>query len=140
MPSMSGVELCSMLHERHPELLSIVLTGLGAVDTAIAAMRAGAYDFITKPVSTDALEVAIQRALEHLSVRQQVKRLRAAANRDEPIPGIIGASSALRETTEMIRLSPTATPRCSSRARAPARRTVARALHEAVATAREPFV
>ncbi|MBA3453017.1 MAG: sigma-54-dependent Fis family transcriptional regulator, partial [Deltaproteobacteria bacterium] len=103
MPGMNGVELCAQLHERHPDLLPIVLTGLGALDTAVAAIRAGAYDFITKPVKIDALEVAVRRALEHLSVRNEVKRLRAAVDRELPIATIAGTSSALRATTELIR-------------------------------------
>ena len=103
MPGMSGVDLCALLHERHPDLLPIVLTGMGALDTAVAAIRAGAYDFITKPVKIDALEVAVRRALDHLSVRNEVKRLRAAVDRELPIPSLAGTSSALRQTTELIR-------------------------------------
>ena len=66
MAGMSGIELCQELRQRHPDLLPIVLTGPGGLDTAIAAIRAGAYDFITKPVKVDALAIAVGRAIEHL--------------------------------------------------------------------------
>jgi two-component system response regulator HydG len=103
MTGMSGIELCQQLRERFPDLLPIVLTGQGGLDTAIAAIRAGAYDFITKPVKIDALAIAVGRALEHLTLQREVKRLRTAANADAPIDGIAGSSPAIRETIEMIR-------------------------------------
>ena len=79
MAGLTGIELCTELRERHPDLLPIVLTGQGGLDTAIAAIRAGAYDFITKPVKVDALAIAVARAIEHLALRREVKRLRSAA-------------------------------------------------------------
>src|SRR5690242_360684 len=103
MAGISGIELCTELRQRHPDLLPIVLTGQGGLDTAIAAIRAGAYDFITKPVKVDALAIAVGRAIEHLSLKREVKRLRSAADRDVPIDGIAGNSPAIRETIEMIR-------------------------------------
>jgi DNA-binding NtrC family response regulator len=102
MTGMSGIELCQELRQRYPDLLPLVLTGQGGLDTAIAAIRAGAYDFITKPVKVDALAIAVGRALEHLSLRREVKRLREAS-REMPIDGIAGSSPAIRETIEMIR-------------------------------------
>ena len=83
MPGMSGIELCQELRERHPDLLPIVITGAGGLDTAIAAIRAGAYDFITKPVKVDALAIAVGRAIEHLALQRELKRLRSAADRDD---------------------------------------------------------
>jgi two-component system response regulator AtoC len=82
MPGMSGLDLCATLRERHPDLLPIVVTGQSDLETAIVAIRAGAYDFITKPVKIDAVEIAVSRALEHLALKREVKRLRAAVDRD----------------------------------------------------------
>ena len=79
MPGMTGIELCRELQLRHPDVLVIVLTGVAEIQHAIEAMRAGAYDFMTKPVRADLLEIAIKRACEHLAVRRQVKRLRLGA-------------------------------------------------------------
>ena len=70
MPGMSGIELCAALRERHPDLLPIVITGDGDLETASAATRAGAHDFITKPVMIDAVEIAIARALQHLTLER----------------------------------------------------------------------
>jgi len=103
MPGMSGIELCGTLRERHPDLLPIVITGQSDFETAISAIRAGAYDFITKPVKIDAVEVAVLRALEYLAVKREVKRLRAAGNHERTIDGIGGDSPAIRAMVELIR-------------------------------------
>src|SRR4029078_434201 len=87
MAGMSGIDLCQELRQRYPDLLPLVLTGQGGLDTAIAAIRAGAYDFITKPVKVDALAIAVGRALEHLSLKREVKRLRAGADGNHQLDG-----------------------------------------------------
>jgi len=99
---MSGIDLCAILRERHPELLSMVVTGHHDFDTAIAAIRAGAYDFISKPVKLEAVEIAVSRAVEYLALKREVKRLRAVG-RDRTIDGVSGESPAIREMFEMIR-------------------------------------
>lgn len=70
MPEMSGIELCTKLRETYPDLLTIVVTGQGGLEAAIGAIRAGAYDFITKPVKVDALTIAVSRAIDHLALRR----------------------------------------------------------------------
>ena len=81
MPGSSGIELCRELRERHPEVLPLVITGQSRLVMAKAAIRAGAYDFITKPVTIDALEVAVSRAIAHLGIRREIVRLRALYRR-----------------------------------------------------------
>jgi two-component system, NtrC family, response regulator AtoC len=71
MPGMSGVDLCHELRTRHPDLLAIVLTGVADRRSALGALRAGAYDVLTKPARTDALELVIKRALDHREVRRR---------------------------------------------------------------------
>ena len=56
----------------------IVITAFGSLDTAVAAIRAGAYDFITKPFEIDVLAIALERAVQHRELREEVKRLRRA--------------------------------------------------------------
>ena len=141
MSGMSGIELCVELRQRYPDLLPLVLTGQGGLDTAIAAIRAGAYDFITKPVKVDALAIAVQRAVEHLSLQREVKRLRRDAHKDLPIDGIAGGSPAIRETIEMIRrvADSDATVLVTGES-GTGKELVARALHRLSPRATEPFV
>jgi two-component system response regulator HydG len=105
MPGMLGTELCVTLRERHPDLLPIIVTGRSDPETAIAAIRAGAFDFITKPLEAHAVKIAVSRALEHLALKREVRRLRAEVQRDETdetIDGIAGESPAIRKMVEMI--------------------------------------
>jgi DNA-binding NtrC family response regulator len=101
MPGMSGMELCERVARDYPETHTIVITGESRLDIAIASIRAGAYDFITKPVKLDVLAVAISRALDNASLKQELKALRAARN-SAPRHGIAGNSPAIRETVDMI--------------------------------------
>jgi DNA-binding NtrC family response regulator len=102
MPGMSGIGLCATLRERYPDLLPIIITGQHDLETAIAAIRAGAFDFILKPLKIEAVEVAVVRALEYLALKREVKRLRAEVHHDETIDGITGTSPATRKMVEMI--------------------------------------
>jgi len=103
MRGMSGIELCERIAANRPDLPVIVITAFGSLDTAIAAIRAGAYDFITKPFELEALILALERALTHSRLRAEVKRLREqlsdAGNRYEDL---VGASPAMRRVHEMI--------------------------------------
>ena len=141
MPGMSGIDLCQELRERHPELLSIVLTGHGGLDTAIAAIRAGAYDYISKPVKIDALVLAIRRAIDHLSLKREVTRLRSAADQDAPIDGIAGTSPAIRETMALVRrvADSDATVLITGES-GTGKELVARALHDLSPRRDQPFV
>ncbi len=103
MPGMSGIELCEQLYRRYPDIAPIVLTGYGRLDTAIAAMRAGAWDFLTKPATGDVLEVTIDRALEHFALQREVKRLSHQRSSDQPIEDMLGESTVMLELRRMIR-------------------------------------
>jgi len=103
MPGMSGIELCEQLYRRFPDIAPIVLTGYGRLDTAIAAMRAGAWDFLTKPATGDVLEVTIDRALQHFALQREVKRLSNQRSSDEPIEDLLGESSVMLDLRRMIR-------------------------------------
>jgi DNA-binding NtrC family response regulator len=76
MPGASGLDLVQKIHEAWPEMAVIVMTGQGSVADAVEAIRAGASDYIQKPVRTDALLLTIERALEHRALRAEVRSLR----------------------------------------------------------------
>jgi two-component system response regulator HydG len=102
MTEMDGLDVCRRIAEIHPHLPVIVVTGLGSLDAAIAAMRAGAYDFITKPIDPKLLAISLVRALEHKRVHAELKRLREAIHTEPTPQGIIGSSRAMRRVHDVI--------------------------------------
>ena len=75
MRGMNGLELCERIVTNRPDVPVVVITAFGSFETAVAAIRAGAYDFTTKPVKFDALALALERAVQHRTLRAEVKRL-----------------------------------------------------------------
>jgi len=142
MPQMTGIELCTQLSERYPDVAPIVLTGYGRLDVAISAIRAGAYDFINKPVKAEALEVAVKRALEYFALAREVRRLADAHASDEPIEGLVGESSTMRELAALVRrVAMTDATVLIAGESGTGKEAVARALHSLSPTRKEhPFV
>src|SRR6186713_1352556 len=68
----SGIELCHQMSDRWPDMPVVVITAFGSMETAILAMRAGAYDFITKPFDIEALALSLQRAFQHHQLKGEV--------------------------------------------------------------------
>jgi two-component system response regulator HydG len=102
MTEMGGLDVCQRIAGVQPNLPVIVVTGLGSLDSAIAAMRAGAYDFITKPIDAKLLAISVSRALERKRMHAEVKRLREEIERG-PVPdGIIGSSRAMKRVHDVI--------------------------------------
>jgi len=98
----TGIDLCTSIAARHRDLPTIVLTAFGNYETAVAAIRAGAYDFISKPVQLDVLGIAIERAAQHRTLHQEVKRLRSAQSDRAANSDFIGASPALEKVRDLI--------------------------------------
>lgn len=76
MPNMDGLSLLDALKRRAYEGLVIVMTAFASIETAVKAMKAGAYDYLTKPLNYDAVEVVLKRAMHHLSLLNEVHTLR----------------------------------------------------------------
>jgi two-component system response regulator HydG len=96
MRGMNGLELCERVVGTRSDIPVLVITAFGSLDTAIAAMRAGAYDFLTKPVETDVLALALERAIQHRRLREEVKRLREVVDEAGRFGELLGASPAMR--------------------------------------------
>ena len=79
MPGMEGIELLARLKAMQPELPVIMLTAFGTIDSAIEAMRLGAFDYLTKPFSRDQLRVSVRKALEVAELRSENRQLRQVA-------------------------------------------------------------
>ena len=102
LPGQDGMDLLKRLIRHDPQLPVIVLTGHGAVPDAVAAMRLGAHDFLTKPASLDVLETSLQRAVEHRDLLLENLRLRNLVGGSEASPEIVGSSRAAEALRRMV--------------------------------------
>jgi DNA-binding NtrC family response regulator len=102
MKGTGGLELCERIVESRGDLPVVVLTAFGSFETAVAAIRAGAYDFISKPVQLDVLSIALRRAAQHRALGEEVKRLRLEVGHASRIEGFIGGSPAMQRVHDLI--------------------------------------
>src|SRR5262245_32200145 len=103
MPGMNGIELLAKLKECQPEVEVLLLTAHGSIDSAIAAMKHGAYDYFTKPFHLPELEVHIQKAFEKVQLfrreRQWVQQLAFESPRYE----LLGSSEAMQQVVQLVK-------------------------------------
>ncbi|HMZ50969.1 MAG TPA: response regulator, partial [Candidatus Sumerlaeota bacterium] len=76
MPKMDGMELLTHVHEEFPDADFVMLTGHGTVETAVDAMKKGAFDYLIKPVNIDELQLLVDRVFDQKSLKQENERLR----------------------------------------------------------------
>lgn len=100
MPGMTGIELLKRIREDYPDVVVILITAFGTVESAVEAVKAGAYDYIVKPVNMDGLRLVIERALQHLQLVEEVRQLRTALNQKYGFENIIGRSKSLLYTLD----------------------------------------
>lgn len=103
MPGMGGQEILRRVSSETPGVPVIVLTGHGTVETAVEAMRIGAYDFLTKPLDLDRLSLLVKRALQNRELVLQHRELVAQVQSDKAFEHIIGKSAAMEHVFEMVR-------------------------------------
>lgn len=96
MPGTGGLELCAQLSQLYPYLPVIVMTAFGSMDTAIAALRSGAYDFLTKPIESDLLVAALERAIQHHHLQVTVRQLSETVDHNRHFGEILGNSPAMQ--------------------------------------------
>ncbi len=101
MPGMTGLELLKAIRAEYPEIIVIMETAFGTVENAVEAMKAGAYDYITKPVNVDELRLIVNRGLEHLGLREEVRVLRSSLDKKYGFENILGQSNKLLYVLDM---------------------------------------
>jgi len=110
LPADSGIDLLRTAREVNPLVDFIVITAYGTVETAVQAMRLGAYDFLTKPLDLDLLEFRIRRVLEKRKLDREVRVLRDRLRERIDIKGLVAESGAMQEVLSMVRrVAPTST-------------------------------
>ena len=141
MPGMDGIALSEHLAQLYPDIPVIMITAFGTLDTAIRAIRAGAYDLITKPFEVDQLEIALSRAVERRALREEVKRLRAEVRDASPLGELLGSSGPMRALFSLVeRVAFSDVSVLIHGETGTGKELVARAIHQRSDRAQKPFV
>jgi len=102
LPGMDGIEALRRIREFQPDVLIIMITAYEDVDTVVAAMKSGAYDYVVKPIHMDGLEVTIRNAIDTIRLRKEVQALQERYIK-EHIPCFIGESNAIQDVMEFVK-------------------------------------
>ena len=141
MRGMSGLEVSQKIAIDRPDIPVIVLTAFGSFETAVGAIRAGAYDFVTKPVEIETLAIAVRRAAEHRTLRGKLQRLEEVVANTRGRGDLIGASPAMQQVYQLIdQVSATDASVLITGESGTGKEVVARAMHERSKRSGGPFV
>jgi DNA-binding NtrC family response regulator len=137
----SGFEVMDHLRRRDPELPAIVVTAQRDVDSAVAAMRAGAYDYLTKPVDRDRLLLSVRRACERRALVARLRRLQNQLSERSVLGSIMGMSPAMQELARQVeRVLESDVAVCLFGESGTGKELVARAIHSGGARRNGPFI
>jgi DNA-binding NtrC family response regulator len=103
LPDADGLTVLKTVKKQYPDVLVVLMTAHSTIDTAVEAIRSGAYHYITKPFDIEELTLLVHNALEGHRLRREVKFLRGAADREYGLDAIVGASPAMREVKALLR-------------------------------------
>ncbi len=141
MRGLDGLALCERIAANRPDLPVVVITAFGSLETAVAAIRAGAYDFITKPVKMDALALALRRAVQNRALRDEVKRLRRLVTESDRFEELLGDSAGMRSLRALLeRIADSEATVLITGESGTGKELVARALHRQSRRATQSFV
>jgi DNA-binding NtrC family response regulator len=141
LPNLSGVELLKQIKSILPRTEVAIMTGHGSIESAVDAMKLGAYDYIEKPFRVEKMRLLLQRMADKVRLVNENAFLRERVNTEENLDGIIGSSAGMQDVLRMIsRLKDTRTPVLISGESGTGKELVARAIHFRGALAQTPFV
>ncbi|KAF5027918.1 Transcriptional regulatory protein ZraR [anaerobic digester metagenome] len=141
MAGMGGMEALSRMSAFNPAMPVIIMTAYSSVETAVAALKTGAYDYLTKPLDLDVLRLTLERALDHMRLAAENETLRRKLADAPPGPEIIGTSRAMRELFTLIGMvAPTEATVLITGESGTGKELVARAIHSGSARSSGPLV
>ncbi len=141
MKEIDGLMFLKKIQADHPEIVSIMMTAFGSIETAIEAMKLGAYHYIVKPFKNDELIYLVRRAFENVKLKQENKVLKRELNKSFNLESIIGKSTLMLDVFELIKLVASSTANILiSGESGTGKELVARALHNSGSRKLKPFV
>ncbi len=103
LPDVDGMDVLARIKKRYDNVEVIIITGFGSIDSAISAIKKGAYHYVTKPFKLDEIRLLARSAKEKIGLREENRRLRKTVNGQDFLKGFIGTSSAMQEIFAMIK-------------------------------------
>jgi two-component system, NtrC family, response regulator AtoC len=141
MEGMNGFAFCERVTANRPDVPVVMITAFGSLDSAVNAIRVGAYDFITKPFDVEVLRLTLSRAIQHRRLRDEVKRLRQAVSDTRGFDQMIGASAPVHKVKELIdRVAEAEAALLITGESGTGKELVARAVHQRGSSSAGPFV
>ncbi len=141
MPGTTGLQLCQQISSTRPDIPVIVMTAFGTLDTAVATIRSGAYDFLTKPVELELLTLTIARAVEHRQLKRQIHLLEQQAKTENHFGEMLGESMPMQHLyDQMKRVSTSDASVLITGESGTGKELVARSIHKLSNRAANPFV
>lgn len=138
MPDMDGIEVLERMQEVAPEVPVIMISGHGTIETAVEAIKKGAYDFIAKPLDLNRVLITMRNATDKSSLEQETKKLRSKVNKTFDI---VGESEAIKKVKAIIeKVAPTEARVMITGSNGTGKELVARWLHEKSARVNGPFI
>ena len=141
MPGLDGLALLKTLHSELPSSPVILLTGHGTVESAVAAVKEGAYDYLTKPLDVDRLCLLLEKAVEQADMLREVTLLRRQLKESRGLGPLVGTSAPMQQVYHLVELAAaTAAPVLILGESGTGKELVARTIHELSARSAHPFV
>jgi len=141
MPGLGGMEFLRQMKEKWPETEAIVMTAFGSIDTAVEAMRLGAYDYLTKPIDRDRFPIVIEKTLERHALAQENKELRDRLETRTRFDHMVGRSEPMQQVYSLVEMvADSAVTVLLTGESGTGKELVARAIHHKSARANGPFV
>jgi len=141
MPGMDGIEVLKNMRKVSPQVVVVIITAYASVESAISAMKSGAFDYVQKPFKHDELLLTVKRALEHKRLQEENLRLKDELKRKFSFENIIGKSKVMQDVFEVIKAAaPTRSTILLEGESGTGKELVSRAIHQNSDRAAFPFV
>jgi len=141
LPDTNGIELCREISTKWPEIPVVIMTAFGSMEAAIAAIRAGAYDFIPKPFDFSILQLVLSRAINHRHLQKTVKRLSQALEQTRSFDELIGESQVMQAMfSKLMRIADSEASVLLTGESGSGKELAARAIHKFSRRSRQPVV
>ncbi len=141
MPRMDGHQLLKALHEHDPDISVVILTAQGSVESAVEAIKDGAYDYLTKPVDPQRLQILLQKVVERQETLREVKALRRQLREQGSFGKMIGSSPGMRRVYRIVeQAAPTSASVLINGESGTGKELVAQTIHQLSPRASAPFV